>query len=72
MNEPICPFCNAKQKQKPIKSWSYGKIIQRHEDNGNMWGAAIKCSRYKCECDKIFNFYKSPNKSWTIPKPQKH
>jgi len=24
-----CPYCDKIQKQKPVKSWSYGKIIKK-------------------------------------------
>jgi len=51
--DPSCPFCKAKQK-KPIKTWKYGK--------------SVDVSKFLCECGKKFNFYKSPKRTWTIPK----
>ncbi len=64
-----CPFCNIKQKQKPMKSWAYGKLITSKNKDGTEWGPAIKCSRYLCKCGKLFNFYlSSKDKNWTIPK----
>ncbi len=65
----ICPFCNKNQKQEPVKSWAYGKMIEAKDVNGTIWGAAIKCSRYSCKCGKLFNFYLTEKgKNWTIPK----
>lgn len=55
-NDPVCPFCNKKQKQKPLKNWQYLKTIS--------------VCRYKCSCDKFFQFYQSHKSSWTIPKPK--
>ncbi len=50
----MCPFCSKKNAQKPIKEWTYGK------------NTSVK--RFKCECEKLFNFYDNGNKNWTIPK----
>ena len=66
-----CPFCNKNQKQEPIKSWAYGKMIQERTNEGTKWAASVNCSRYLCKCSKKFNYYKSKNKSWTIPKKKK-
>lgn len=67
---PKCPFCATKQTQKPLKSWEYGKTIIKRTENKTIFGSSIKCSRFKCKCGKMFNFYFSvKGKSWTIPKP---
>ncbi len=71
MEEPECPYCNKRQTQKPVKSWAYGKMIEKRTDKGTSWGSSVNCARYKCKCSKYFNFYSSKNKNWTIPKPQK-
>ncbi len=64
-----CPHCNKIQKQKSIKSWTYGKMIEARDVNGTSWGASVKCSRYSCKCGKLFNFYLTEKgKNWTIPK----
>ena len=64
-----CPYCNKNQKQKLIKSWAYGRMITNRTKNGIVWGTSVKCSRYSCNCGKIFNFYlTSKGKYWTIPK----
>ena len=64
-----CPHCNKKQKQKPIKSWVYGKMIESRTKTGTKWGASVNCSRHSCSCGKSFNFYfTSKGKYWTIPK----
>ena len=47
-------MCNKEQKQKPMKSWTYGKNI------------SVK--RFECKCGKFFNFYDNGNVTWTIPK----
>ena len=51
--KPNCPFCGRKQTDKPVKTWSYGKI---------------EVNRYLCQCKKTFNHYQSEKSSWTIPK----
>jgi len=66
--EILCPFCFKKQKQKPKKSWRYGKLIKKRTEMGTKWIGTIYCSRFKCSCGKSFNFYKSPKTTWTIPK----
>ena len=49
-----CPYCDGVKKKKVIiRSWEYG---------------SNKVSRLQCRCGKEFNFYKSKNSSWTIPK----
>ena len=64
-----CPFCNKNQKQKPLKSWAYGKMIEKRTKGGTKWGASVNCSRYTCNCGKFFNFYlTSKGRHWTIPK----
>ena len=64
-----CPFCNKNQEQKPLKSWKYGKMIEKRTVDGTQWGAAVNCSQYRCECGKPFRFYlTTKGKSWTIPK----
>jgi len=64
----VCPFCGKNQSEKPEKSWSYGKLIEKHTDEKITLGAKVSCSRYLCACGKKFNYYKSPKKTWTIPK----
>jgi len=54
--EPVCPYCEKKQSEKPIKKWAYGKT---------------SVNRYECKCGKIFNHYVSPTTTWTIPKKGK-
>lgn len=54
MDKVKCPFCGKNQIGNPIKNWKYG--------------AVVNVSRYKCSCGKLFNFYKSSTKTWTIPK----
>ena len=54
MDEITCPYCGKKQTQHPIKEWKYLKTVT--------------VSRYKCECGKFFQYYKSSKSSWTIPK----
>ncbi len=69
MEIPTCPYCSKNQTQKPLKSWKYGKIIISRTTKGTKWGHNITCSRYNCECGKVFNFYHSvKGKTWTIPK----
>ena len=64
-----CPYCSKNQKQKPIKTWNYGKMIKNRDSNGTVWGASVKCSRYSCNCGKSFNFFLTETgKNWTIPK----
>ena len=64
-----CPNCDTKQLQKPIKTWTYGKLIIKRTVKGTTWGASITCSQYFCKkCQKKFNHYTSKNKSWSIPK----
>ena len=71
MNE-ICPYCNREQNQKPVKSWAYGKMIEKRTENGTKWGASVNCSRYSCNCGKSFNFFlTTKGKFWTIPKSKK-
>ena len=70
----ICPLCGKKQDQKPIKSWSYGKMIEKRtpKEGGTVWGASVNCSQYHCKCGKPFRFYlTTKGKSWTIPKSKK-
>lgn len=65
----ICPFCKFIQKKDPVKSWEYGKMIEKRTIDGTMWGATVNCSQYYCKCGKPFRFYlTSKGKSWTIPK----
>ena len=72
MNDILCPFCQTKQIQKPIKSWAYGKMIEHRDQSGTKWGASVNVSRYLCKCEKPFNYFlTTKNKSWTIPKPKK-
>jgi hypothetical protein len=72
MNEVKCPYCEKIQKDEPVKSWSYGKIIKSHTKEKTTWGASVKCSQYTCKCGKSFKFYLTTNgKSWTIPKSNK-
>lgn len=69
MTEITCPICNKVQKQKPKKSWTYGKMIEKRTSEGTTWGASVKCSNYECKCGKSFRFYlTAKGKSWTIPK----
>lgn len=56
MDAIACPFCKAIQKQDPLKHWKFVNNVD--------------VFRYKCKCGKLFNFYKSKTKSWTIPKPK--
>jgi len=64
-----CPLCHKIQKQKPKKSWHYGKMIEEKTSEGTKWGASVKCSQYSCKCGKSFKFYlTTKGKSWTIPK----
>lgn len=66
---PKCPFCNHKQIDQPVKSWAYGKMIEKRTNEGTIWGASVNCSQYYCKCGKQFRFYLSTKgKSWTIPK----
>lgn len=69
--EIICPHCKENQKSKPVKSWMYGKIIEKHTSKGTKFGPSVECSRFLCKCGKPFNYYKSKNKDWTIPKIKK-
>ncbi len=67
-----CPYCGKPQKDDPIKSWSYGKMIETRTKEKTIWGASVKCSQYRCNCGKPFRFYLSTKgKSWTIPKSKK-
>ncbi len=67
--EIICPYCKTQQKQKPEKSWVYGKMIEERTKSGTKWGASVTCSRYSCKCGKSFNFFlTTKGKFWTIPK----
>jgi hypothetical protein len=69
LNEIICPICNKEQKQKPKKTWAYGKMIEARTIDGTKWGASVRCSNYECKCGKSFRYYlTSKGKSWTIPK----
>jgi len=61
MDKPKCPFCGKIQVQNPLKSWKYGKIIVKRTEKGTEWGNSVKCSRYQCDCKKLFNFYQSKN-----------
>ena len=64
-----CPHCQIIQRQKPKKSWKYGKMIEKKTEKGTEWGATITCSKYHCKCGNNFNFYLSAKgKFWTIPK----
>lgn len=65
---PKCPFCGKNQTQNPIKTWAYGKMIEKRTSEKTTMGASVNCSRYECKCGKLFNFYVSPKKNWTIPK----
>jgi len=67
-----CPFCKKNQGQEPIKSWAYGRMIEKRTKEGTKWGASVNCSQYHCECGKPFRFYlTTKGKSWTIPKSKK-
>lgn len=67
--EIICPFCDKNLKEQPIKSWTYGKMIEKKTEKGTEWGASVTCSRYSCKCGHRFNFFlTTKGKSWTIPK----
>jgi len=67
-----CPYCNTEQKQKPVKSWAYGKMIENRTASETIWGASVNCSRYSCKCGKSFNFFlTTKGKFWTIPKSKK-
>lgn len=71
MTYPKCPFCSKIQKQEPIKSWKYGKMITSRTKDGTQWGSTVNCYRFGCTCSKMFNYYESiKGKSWTIPKPK--
>ena len=64
-----CPICFKEQKQKPTKTWTYGKVIKNRTEHGTEWGASINCSQYYCKCGKPFRFYlTTKGKHWTIPK----
>ena len=52
-----CPHCKAIQKQKPLKKWGYGKLIQSRTKDGNIMGPSINCSRFQCKCEKFLKFY---------------
>jgi hypothetical protein len=66
-----CPHCKAIQKQKPLKKWGYGKLIQSRTKDGNIMGPSINCSRFQCKCKKFFIFYETTKgKTWTNPKPK--
>jgi len=66
-----CPYCSAIQKQKPLKSWGYGKLIKKRNGDVNIMGSSINCSRYQCKCEKFFIFYQTTKgKTWTNPKPK--
>jgi len=43
-------------------------MIKTKTKKETVWGHAIKCSRFQCNCEKMFNFYESKKKNWTIPK----
>lgn len=47
-----CPYCG-KNQNKQLKNWKYG---------------SVEVTRCQCICGKSFNRYKSPKKTWTIPK----
>jgi len=67
-----CPHCDKNQKQKPVKSWQYGKMIEEKTKSGTKWGASVNCSHYYCNCGKSFKFYlTTKGKFWTIPKSKK-
>ena len=69
MTKPTCPVCDKEQKQKPKKTWTYGKMIEKRTIDGTEWGASVKCSSYACKCGKSFRYYlTATGKSWTIPK----
>ena len=64
-----CPYCHKNQNQKPIKSWGYGRMIEKRTKDGTIFGASVNCARYSCVCGKAFNFFlTTKGKSWTIPK----
>ncbi len=72
MDNVKCPYCGNLQKDDPIKSWSYGKMIEARTKEKTIWGASVKCSQYQCNCGKPFKFYlTTKGKSWTIPKSKK-
>ena len=52
-----CPLCNKESASSPIKTWQFGKYT---------------VNRYECSsCKSKFNIYKSPQKTYTIPKSKK-
>ena len=64
-----CPFCKSNQKQEPVKSWAYGKMIEKRDIHKTTWGASVQCSHFLCDCGKSFNFFlTTKGKTWTIPK----
>ena len=52
--EPKCPYCHVEQNGESIKNWEYG--------------VGVTVNRFMCKCGKSFNYYKSPNMTWTIPR----
>lgn len=68
-----CPYCRKNQKKDPVKTWSFGKLIESRTEEGTKWGTSINCSQYYCEkCGKSFLYYLTKNgKSWTNPKYKK-
>lgn len=50
----ICPVCTTESTSSPLKNWQYGKYA---------------VTRYKCDhCHSKFNYYRSPEKTFTLPK----
>ena len=71
MNDVKCPHCGTKQKNKPTKSWPYGRKIKKEVAGKTKLVSCITCYRYVCKCEKSFLFYLTTrNTSWTIPKPK--
>lgn len=69
MDKINCPICDMQQKQKPKKTWAYGKMIEARTSDGTEWGASVRCSYFECKCGKLFRYYLTEKgKSWTIPK----
>jgi hypothetical protein len=69
----ICPYCDITQKQVPVKTWSFGKLIENRTKEGTTWGASINCSQYYCvKCGKSFiSYLTTKGKYWTNPKSKK-
>jgi transposase-like protein len=50
----VCPVCNQDVSTNPFKSWKFDKF---------------EVKRYECQnCKSKFNLYRSPTRTYTIPK----